>query len=59
LNKNYKEGETVSPGSLLKKSLVDNTKVSIKILGKGKLEKKLKFKKVLMSESVKKQFEGK
>ena len=59
LNKHFKEGEIVSPEILLKKGLVDNTKVNIKILGKGELTvKKLKFEKVLMSETVKKQVES-
>jgi large subunit ribosomal protein L15 len=58
LNGYYKEGETVSPKTLFKNGLVDNMKINIKILGKGKLAvKNLKFKDVLMSEAVKKQID--
>ncbi|OGD65468.1 50S ribosomal protein L15 [Candidatus Berkelbacteria bacterium RIFCSPHIGHO2_12_FULL_36_9] len=54
LEKKFKDGEEVSPKSLYEKGLIESKKVSIKILGKGKLTKKLKFKKCLFSRSVKK-----
>ncbi|MEA3449883.1 MAG: 50S ribosomal protein L15 [Patescibacteria group bacterium] len=60
LNKHFKEGEIVSKESLLKKALVDNIKVNVKILAKGELTvKNLKFKDVLMSEAAKKQLKVK
>lgn len=56
INKSYKDGENVNPKSLLKRGLIDNIKISVKILGNGKLMlKNLKFENVKMSESVKKQ----
>jgi large subunit ribosomal protein L15 len=57
LNRIFSDGETVSADVLLKKGLVDklDAKNGIKIIGGGKLEKKLKFgKEILMTESVKK-----
>ena len=54
LEKNYKAGETVSPGSLLAKNLVKRQKGQkprVKILGNGELKKKLKFKDVIFSKS--------
>jgi large subunit ribosomal protein L15 len=54
INSNFKDGETVSPRSLFKKGLIDNTKAEVKILGEGDLNvKNLKFEDVKMSESVK------
>ena len=47
LDKNFKEGEVVTPSSLLEKGLVAKIKgkrPKIKILAKGKLTKKLEFK---------------
>jgi len=56
INKHFKNGEEINPQILLKKGLIDNISIAVKILGTGKLQvKKLKFKDVLMSESVKKQ----
>jgi large subunit ribosomal protein L15 len=58
INKNFKDGEVVSPKILLKKGLTDSIKLDVKILGKGELKlKNLKFENVKMSESVKKQVE--
>lgn len=57
LDVKFKEGETVSPQSLLDKSLVRKIKGRapvVKILGRGKLKKKLKFEGVEMSARVKK-----
>jgi len=64
LEKNYKDGETVNPETLIEKGLIDKVnnrvpnllagKAGVKILGDGKLTKKLEFKDCKMSESVKK-----
>lgn len=53
LNKRFSEGEVVSPKSLMEKGLVKKIKHGVKILGKGELRKKLIFKGVEMSKSVK------
>jgi large subunit ribosomal protein L15 len=56
LEKKFKEGEVVSRDSLLEKKLVNRIKGKtprVKILGRGKLTKKLVFKDVEMSKSVK------
>ena len=53
LNRRFNEGETVSPQTLLEKRLVKKIKHGVKILGKGELRKKLIFKGVGMSKSVK------
>src|SRR3989344_8134164 len=53
LNKKFSEGEIVSPKTLVEKGLVKKTKHGVKILGKGGLNKKLSFKNVEMSKSVK------
>jgi len=52
INSYYKDGEVVSPKSLLKKGLIKTAKHGVKILGQGKLNKKLAFKNCTMSESV-------
>jgi large subunit ribosomal protein L15 len=53
LNSNFKSGDLVSPKTLSEKGLVSAPDVSVKILGRGKLDKKLKFKKVIFSSSAK------
>ena len=53
LNRKFGDGETVSPKTLLEKRLVKKIKNGVKILGKGQLSKKLVFKNVEMSKSVK------
>lgn len=61
LEKNFKEGEKVTPEALLKKNLVPrdavrSPRLRIKILANGKLTKKLEFSdKLLFSASAKKQ----
>ncbi|RLC38777.1 50S ribosomal protein L15 [Candidatus Falkowbacteria bacterium] len=56
INKHFKGKDIVNPQTLLKKGLIDNIKLKVKILGTGKLkENNLQFNNVLMSESVKKQ----
>ncbi len=55
LEKHYKEGETVSPETLLKKGLIAKVKgriPKVKILGQGKLNKKLEIKNCKMSKKV-------
>lgn len=55
LNKHFKDGDVVSPKSLLKAGLIDTIKMPVKVLGNGELTVKgLKFSDVKMSESVKK-----
>lgn len=53
LEKNYKDGETVSPVTLKEKGLLKKGTTKVKILGKGKLTKKLAFKGVSFSENAK------
>lgn len=57
LEKHFKSGEKVTPKSLLEKGLIRRTKGKIpevKILGKGKISKKLTIKGCEMSDSAKK-----
>ncbi len=57
LEKKFEEGEVVTPASLLEKKLVNRIEGKIprvKILGRGELKKRLTFKDVEMSETVKK-----
>lgn len=56
LDKNFKDGEIVSPKTLLEKKLVRRMKgkmPSVKVLGRGELNKELKFEGVEMSGKVK------
>lgn len=56
INKEFKSGEIVSPKSLLEKGLISKIKnktPEVKILGKGKLEKGIKFEQVKLSKSIK------
>lgn len=56
INANFKDNDIINPRNLLTKGLIDNLKISVKILGNGKLSLKgIKFEGVKMSESVKKQ----
>lgn len=48
----FNDGETVSPKSLVEKGITKKEPKLVKILGKGTLTKKLKFKGVSMSKSV-------
>jgi len=55
LEKHFRDGEIVSPETLFKKGLIGKVKKKgVKILGKGKLTKKLEFKNCKISKSVKK-----
>jgi large subunit ribosomal protein L15 len=55
LQKKFKSGDTVSPETLLKKSLIDNIKGRVKILAKGELKKKLTIEGCALSGSAEKQ----
>ncbi len=58
INKKFNDGEIVSPKTLFEKGLIRNTKgklPKVKILGKGKLEKRVKFEGCEFSQSVKSQ----
>ena len=57
IEKHFGDGDIVNPQSLLQKKLVDNIKITIKILGDGKLTKKLTIEKCLVSKSAKKNIE--
>jgi large subunit ribosomal protein L15 len=57
LEKYFADGEIVNPETLLRKKLVDNMKVSVKILGDGELKKKLSIEKCLVSKSAKEKIE--
>jgi len=53
INAKYADGETVSLDSLRQKGIVKNRESTIKILGRGELEKKLTFEIRSISESAK------
>lgn len=55
INNNYKDGETVTPDTLIEKGIIDSKKEPIKILGKDKLTVKVKFDGVKMSAGAKEQ----
>lgn len=56
INKFFKENEAVNPKTLLKKGLIDNTELVVKLLGKGELTVKgLQFTEIKASETVKTQ----
>ncbi|TSC95646.1 MAG: large subunit ribosomal protein L15 [Parcubacteria group bacterium Athens1014_10] len=57
LEKRFKDDETVNAKSLLEKGLIMNSKRKIKVLGKGKLTKKLTVKLNDFSESAKEAIE--
>jgi len=52
LGDHFKTNQIVSPESLLKKGLIKDANIPIKILGDGVLEKKLRFKGCLFSKKV-------
>lgn len=56
----FKEGETVSPQSLLEKGLITKKDINkgVKILGQGRLKVRLNFSEVSFSESAKKAIEN-
>lgn len=56
INIKFKDGDEISPKTLLRKNLIKNTEAPVKILGKGELTlKNLTFKGVKMSDNVVKQ----
>lgn len=60
IEKNFKEGETVSPATLLEKKLVKRQGGKlplVKILGSGDITKKLNFSEVSLSETAKQKIE--
>lgn len=57
LEKHFADGDIVNPQSLLAKKIVDNMKTPIKILGDGKIEKKLTIEKCLVSKSAREKIE--
>jgi large subunit ribosomal protein L15 len=57
LERHFENGDTVSPQSLLAKKLIDKIKVPVKILGDGKIEKKLTVEKCLVSKNAKEKIE--
>ena len=58
INNNFKEGDEINPKILLKKGLIGNINLGVKILGNGKLAVSgLKLKNIQMSETVKGQIE--
>jgi len=58
INTSFKDGDVVSPSSLLEKHLISRLNTPVKILGKEKLTVKVKFENIKMSDSVKKQLES-
>ena len=54
LEKNFKEGEVISKQSLIEKKLIKRGSKNVKILGMGKLTKKLTLENLKMSSSTKK-----
>lgn len=53
INANFKDGEIVSPETLVAKGLVNSVAIPVKILGKEKLSVKVSFNKVKMSAGAK------
>lgn len=60
INQNFKDGEKVNPGALIKKGLIDDVKNIVKILGKGDLNiSKLEFSDVKVSAGAREKIEKK
>ena len=60
LEKNFGEGETVSPRILVEKKIVDTMKgrvPTVKILGRGKLTRAVKIESCIVSSSAKEKIE--
>lgn len=57
LEKKFKNGDLVSPKTLLETGLIDSIKKGVKILGEGELEKKLVVEGCLLSKSAKEKIE--
>jgi large subunit ribosomal protein L15 len=52
IDKNFKEGDLITPQALLEKDLIDTIKKRVKILGKGELKKKFSFRGFNFSKAV-------
>lgn len=57
LDKKFKDGERVTPKTLLKKGLVGKMRVAVKILGNGDIKKKLIIEGCAVSKSAKEKIE--
>ena len=57
INKIFDEGAVVSPQALREKRIIRKIKVPVKILGNGKITKKITFEKCLVSKSAKEKIE--
>ncbi|TRZ78089.1 50S ribosomal protein L15 [bacterium] len=55
LDKNFKDGDVVTPQALVAKGIIATAHTKFKILNSGELTKKLTIKKCLMSKSVEKE----
>lgn len=55
INANFKDGEIVNSEALMAKKLISSVNLPIKVLGKEKLTVQVKFEKIKMSDSLKKQ----
>jgi large subunit ribosomal protein L15 len=53
IDKNFKEGDLITPQALLEKDLIDTIKKRVKILGEGELKKKFSFRGFNFSKTVK------
>jgi large subunit ribosomal protein L15 len=53
LEENFNDNEIITPEALQQKGLINNTKIGIKVLGEGKLTKKIVVKTHKISESAK------
>jgi len=58
LDKNFKDGDVVTPQALVAKGIIDNANVKFKILNSGKLEKKIVIKRCAMSKNVAQKLES-
>lgn len=56
INNNFKNGDLITPKTLMAKSLIDSVKANVKILGKGELKlNKLQLENIKVSKSVSEQ----
>ena len=58
LDKNFQDGDIVSPATLREKRLIRKIRVPVKILGSGEITKKLTVEKCLVSKSAKEKIEA-
>jgi len=58
LEKLFGDGDVVNPQTLREKGLIAKINVSVKILGDGKISRKLTFEKCLVSKSAREKIEG-